>query len=212
MSEIAARDRLRKQGWAAPGAAHDHLMNALKIALPALIGVLMAYLAMAPLARTQDISFILDKNKVALAKERMRVQSAEYRGEDSKGRAFRIAAQSAVQATSRDPIVDIRGMSAEIALDDGPAALRADRGRYNIETEKVGVIGPILFTAPDGYRLTTHDVVADLSRRTMQSRGRVDGTMPLGQFSADHLDADLASRVVTLTGNARLHIVQGAIR
>ena len=212
MSELAARDRLRKQGWAAPGGAHDHLMSALKLVLPAMIGLLMAYLAMAPLARTQDISFILDKNKVAVAKERMRVQSAQYRGEDSKGRSFRIAAQSAVQATSRDPIVDIHGMSAEIQLEDGPAELRADRGRYNIETEKVGVIGPILFTAPDGYRLQTHDVVADLNQRAMQSRGRVDGLMPLGQFSADRLEADLGSRQVTLTGNARLHIVQGALR
>jgi lipopolysaccharide export system protein LptC len=212
MSELAARDRVRKQSWAAPGSAHDVLMSALKLLLPALIGILLAYLAMAPLTRTQDISFILDKNKVALAKERMRVQAAQYRGQDAKGRAFRIAAQSAVQSTSRDPIVDIRGMSAEIQLDEGPATLHADRGRYNIETEKVAIVGPILFAASDGYRLETRDVVADLNQRTMQSRTKVEGRMPLGNFSANQLDADLNSREVTLTGNARLHIIQGALR
>jgi lipopolysaccharide export system protein LptC len=36
--------------------------------------------------------------------------------------------------------------------------------------------------------------------------------MPLGNFSANQLDADLNSREVTLTGNARLHIIQGALR
>jgi lipopolysaccharide export system protein LptC len=212
MSELAARDRLRKQSWAAPGGSHDTVIGLMKIALPAMIGILMAYLAMAPLARTQDISFILDKNKVEVAKERMRVQSAQYRGLDDRGRPFRIAATSAVQATSRNPLVDIRGMSAEILLDDGPATLHADTGQYDIETEQVAVVGPILITGPDNYRLVTRDVTADLNHRTLASRGRVEGTMPLGRFTADRLDADLGERIVRLSGNARLHIVQGNLR
>jgi lipopolysaccharide export system protein LptC len=212
MSELATRDRLRKQDWAAPGGVHDSLVALLKIALPTLIGLLLAYLAMAPLTRTKDISFILDKNKVEVARERMRVQSAQYRGMDEKGRPFRLSADSAVQATSRDQVVDIHGMAAEILLDDGPATLHADTGRYDIESQKVAVVGPIRFTGPDDYRLTTRDVTADLNSRTMQSRGAVDGTMPLGRFSADQLQADLGDRRVVLTGNARLHIVQGRIR
>ncbi|MGE5720906.1 MAG: LPS export ABC transporter periplasmic protein LptC [Sphingomonadales bacterium] len=212
MSELATRDRLRKQHWAAPGGMHDIFVHALKIALPALVGLLLAYLAMAPLARRQEISFILDKTKVDVAKERMKVQAAEYRGQDSKGRPFRIAARSAIQATSRDPIVDIQGMTAQILLDDGPASLRADRSRYNIDSEQVTVIGPIIFAAPDDYRLVTHDVTVDLNQRTLQSRGPVTGTMRLGDFSADRLSATLADRRVTLNGNARLHIIQGGIR
>jgi lipopolysaccharide export system protein LptC len=209
MSELAVRDRLRKQGWAAPGGVHDLVIGLMKLALPAMIGLLMAYLAVAPLARTQDISFILDKNKVEVARERMRVQAAEYRGFDDRGRPFQLRARSAVQATSSDPLVDIRGMMAEILLDDGPATLRANRSEYNIETEKVAVIGPILFTGPEDYRLETHDVTADLGQRTLQSHGRVEGTMPLGRFSAESLHADLGQRSVLLSGNARLHIVQG---
>jgi lipopolysaccharide export system protein LptC len=100
-------------------------------------------------------------------------------------------------------------MMAEILLDDGPATLRANRSEYNIETEKVAVIGPILFTGPEDYRLETHDVTADLGQRTLQSHGRVEGTMPLGRFSAESLHADLGQRSVLLSGNARLHIVQG---
>src|SRR5262245_10429287 len=59
MSELAVRDRYRRQGWAAPGGLHDRLIRVLKLALPALIGLLMAYLATAPLTRRQEISFIL---------------------------------------------------------------------------------------------------------------------------------------------------------
>lgn len=212
MSELADRERIRKQHWAAPGGSHDEVVRTLKIALPVMIGVLMAFLAMAPLSKNQEISFILDKQKVDVAKERMRVQEARYRGQDDKGRPFMITARSAVQATSRDPIVDILGMRARIALESGPATLNADRGRYNLETETVNVIGPILFTAADGYRLQTHDVAVDLDSRVMATDGRVEGQMPLGRFSANRMRADLESRTVTLTGNARLHIVQGGLR
>ena len=212
MSEAAVKERVRKQGWAAPGGVHDFLVRLLKILLPTAIGVLLAYLALAPLQKGRDISFILDKNKVDVAKERMRVEAARYRGQDNKGRPFTIDASSAVQANSQQKIVDILGMSAEIGLDSGPATLRAGRGRYDIEAQKVDILGPIQLAAADGYRLATRDVAVDLSSQQLESRGAVEGTMPLGRFSANKLEADLPQKKVVLTGRARLHIKQGAIR
>jgi lipopolysaccharide export system protein LptC len=76
----------------------------------------------------------------------------------------------------------------------------------------VDVIGPILFTGADGYSLRTRDVAVDLNTRSLESRGRVEGTMPLGRFSADKLEASLPQKKVVLNGRARLHIKQGAIR
>ncbi|HEX8533722.1 MAG TPA: LPS export ABC transporter periplasmic protein LptC [Allosphingosinicella sp.] len=212
MSEAAVKERVRKQGWAAPGGVHDFLVRLLKILLPTAIGVLLAYLALAPLQKGRDISFILDKNKVEVAKERMRVEAARYRGQDNKGRPFTLDASSAVQPNSQVKIVDILGMSAEIGLDNGPATLRAGKGRYDMEAQKVDIIGAIQLAAADGYRLETRDVAVDLNAQQLESRGRVDGTMPLGRFSADKLQADLPQKKVVLTGRARLHIKQGAIR
>jgi lipopolysaccharide export system protein LptC len=172
----------------------------------------MAYLALAPLQKGQEISFILDKNKVDVTRERMRVQTARYRGQDDQGRPFTLDAASAVQVSAADPIVALTGMEARIATDRGPAALEAGKARYDMEQEKVNVIGPILFSAADGYRLETRDVAVDLNKRTLASQGRVDGKMPLGRFSADRMTADLPSREVQLSGRARLHIVQGGLR
>ena len=125
---------------------------------------------------------------------------------------FTVDASAAVQATSQDAIVDITGMSAAIRLDKGPATIKAEKGRYDMEAEKVDVIGPIMFTAADGYRLQTRDVEVDLGERRLQSRGRVDGRLPIGTFSADRMTADLPKREVTLSGRARLHINQGVLR
>lgn len=212
MSEAASRERKQREGWASPGGLHDRLIGVMKIALPSFIGVLLAYLAMAPLSKTHDISFILDKNKVDVAKERMKLQSARYQGQDNKGRPFTVIAGSAVQPTSQSPIVDINDMSANIQLTDGPASIKADRGNYNMESQQVAVVGPVLVNGPDNYKLTTSDVTVDLGDKMMQSRGAAQGTMPLGTFSGDALSADLDQRKVTLTGRARLHIMQGKHR
>lgn len=211
MSELAERERIFKRGWAAPGGTHDRMIRLLKIALPAAIGVVLAFLAFAPLEEKQEVSFILDKEKVEHAEERMRIQSAQYRGQDSRGRPFVLNARAALQQSSSVPIVHIRDMSAQILLDDGPARLVAERARYNMDTSKVAVDGPILFAAADGYRMRTRDVVVDLRARTLASQGPVDGQMPLGRFSAQHLEVDLPERRAVLSGRARVHIVQGAV-
>jgi lipopolysaccharide export system protein LptC len=212
MSELADQERVIKRGWAAPGSYHDFLVRLLKIALPAGIGVLAAYLALSPLQKDKEISFLLDKNKVEVARERLRVDSARYRGQDNKGRPFTVDAAQAVQATSQEPVMDIKDMSASILLADGPAKLRANNGRYDMEAQTVDVLGPILFTAADGYRLQTRDVTVDLNQSRLASKGKVEGQMPLGHFTADQMAVDLPDRAVTLNGRARLHIVQGGIK
>lgn len=212
MSELAERERRLKRGWAVPGGAHDRFINILKVALPAAIGIVLAFLAFSPLDDKQEVSFVLDMNKVGSASERMRVQSAQYRGQDDLGRPFLLTAESALQRRSDDPRVDIAGVRARIYLRNGPAQLRADRARYDMAAERVEVIGPVLLTAADGYQLRTRDVDVDLKSRSLASRGPVDGRMPLGTFSAGRLEADLPDRQVVLSGRARLHIVQGGVR
>jgi lipopolysaccharide export system protein LptC len=142
----------------------------------------------------------------------MRVEAARYRGQDDKGQPFFLTAASGVQRSSADPVVRLSELAARIELDDGPASLTAGRGRYDMQRERVAVDGPVVFTAADGYRITTRDVTVDLKSRTMASGGPVEGRMPLGTFSAGRLRASLPNRHVVLDGGARLKIVQGAIR
>lgn len=212
MSLQAERERDRRHIWAAPGSGHDRLIRPLKTILPIGVGVLTALLATAPFTHTSEVSFVLDKKKVEVARERMRVTEALYRGEDSKGQPFSLRAGSAVQRTSRDPIVELHDLSARILLTGGPAVLTAGQGVYDMDRENVDVQGPVQFQSADGYRLTTRDVAIDMKSRSMESRGPVDGRMPVGTFSANQLKADLHNRTVTLEGRARLRIDQNGIR
>jgi lipopolysaccharide export system protein LptC len=208
----ALAGRTGKQRWAEPGSLHDWLVKWTKIVLPMAVGVLIAVLALAPLGKKSDVSFILDKKKVANAPERMRVEQARYVGTDGKGQQFTMIANRAIQPSSDVPIVDISGMSARLDLEKGPLFIAANKGRYDLDTQKVMIDGPVKVAGADGYRLATRDVTVDLKQRQVASGGPVAGAMRLGQFQAGQLHADLGDRTIVLDHGARLKIVQGAVR
>ena len=208
----ARHQRTARQRWAAPGSRHDRLVAFMRFLLPSGVGVLAAFLVLAPLGAGGDVSFVLDKNKVEVARERMRSQEAQYRGQDAKGQPFRITAGSAVQRTSAEPVVQLNDLAAGIRLSDGPAALTAPSGRYDMDSERMTVDGPIAFRAAGGYRLDASGAVVDLQQRRLESDRPVTGTVPQGTFRGDQMRADLESRTVTLQGNARLRIVPGRTR
>ncbi|WAC22446.1 LPS export ABC transporter periplasmic protein LptC [Blastomonas sp. SL216] len=211
MTQRADQMRNRRQLFAAPGSSHDKMVRFLGMFLPAAIGVLVAFLALAPLLRNTEVSFLLDKNQVDIARERMRVTQALYRGQDSEGRPFSLEAGSAVQKSSRNPVVEMNDLAARILLKDGPGVLEAGRGNYNMDSEQVSIIGPVQFSSANGYRMVTRDVDIDLPKRSMVSRGEVTGRLPTGTFRADRLRANLAERTVTLEGRARLRMTQGGM-
>jgi lipopolysaccharide export system protein LptC len=204
----AIRERHARLRWAVKGSSHDVKIRVASAILPIAAAVLAAIMLFAPLASNRDVSFVLAKNNVAVARERLRITEALYRGEDSAGRAFQLRAGSAVQATSKDPIVKLSQLSAEINMIEGPASMHANGGRYDMDSETVNIEGPMVFKTADGYQVSARDVSLNLKTRQLNSGGMVDGRIPLGSFSAGRLHADLATHAVTLDGHAHLHIDQ----
>jgi lipopolysaccharide export system protein LptC len=211
-TDEAKQLRSSRQRFAAPGGTHDKLVSLLAKVLPMAVGVIAALMVITPLSPRGEISFLLDRNKVAVIDERLRVDNAMYRGADDKGRPFSLTAGEAVQRSSIEGIVRMQDLVARILLPEGPARLSAEAGAYDLEDEVMSVTGPVRLTAADGYRMVTRGVSVDLPARRMVGAGGVEGAIPAGTFSADRLEADLAARTVTLEGNARLQMVPGKLR
>ncbi|MEQ1495621.1 MAG: LPS export ABC transporter periplasmic protein LptC [Novosphingobium sp.] len=212
MTETADLIRDKRRHWAAPGGSHDRKVRILAVWLPGLVGVVAAAMIIGPLFTGEELSFLLDRNKVAVTTERLRVNSAMYRGEDKDQRPFTVTAGSAVQVSAKEPVVWMENLAARIRLTDGPAELTAVRGSYNYRDEIVMVEGPVVFTAADGYRMSTQNVQIDLNGRRVLGSGGVSGAIPSGTFSAQRLSADLDNRVLTLDGNVRMRFEQKQFR
>ncbi len=212
MSERAERQRQQRKNMARRGSAYDRLIASLRLILPVLIGVIAAILLFSPFTQRSEISFLLAKDKVEVAKERMKVSRAEYRGQDNKGQPFALIAGSAVQKSSSEPVVRLQDLSAAIKLDSGPATLAAKSGAYNMDNEQVDVPGLVQLRTNEGYIIDVTNVAIDMKNRSMAGRGGVQGQLNVGRFSANEVQADLDARTIKLTGNARLRINQGVLK
>ncbi|MBU6165913.1 MAG: LPS export ABC transporter periplasmic protein LptC [Alphaproteobacteria bacterium] len=204
----SSRSLSPRQRAALPGSRHEAVMGQLKWLLPALAGGLALAILVWPLVAAQEFSFLLAKDQVALAPERLRVTRAEYRGTTAAGEAFSIQAGTALQRSSADPVVELDRLVASIADRDGPSRVTAPRGRYFIEEDRLEVSGPVQLRSDGGYRIDAATVQVDMKRRTIATSAAVSGTTPIGRFRANSLSGDLAGKRISLVGKVRLRIDQ----
>ena len=212
MTLAADRMRTRRQAFAAPGSPLDKAVRVLAVALPALVGVVAAMMLITPLSPRGEISFLLDRNKVSVIQERLRVDNAMYRGSDNQGRPFSLRAGEAVQQSSREGIVRMDDLLATVVLNEGPARIDAKSGAYDIEGEVVSIDGDVRMTAADGYRMRVSGVAVDLENKRMVGSDGVEGEIPAGSFSANRLEIDMGARTLVLDGAARLRMIPGKLR
>ncbi|WP_133366074.1 LPS export ABC transporter periplasmic protein LptC [Qipengyuania sediminis] len=201
----------QRQRFAAPGGGHDRLVRFLSVALPMAVGVVAALMVITPLSPRGEVSFLLDRKKADVVTERLRAESALYRGVDDKGRPFSLTAGEAVQKSSAEGIVRMRDLAARLLLAEGPAQLVAPAGQFDTRSDVVTVPQTVRFTAADGYAMQLGGVSVDLPARTVTGAGGVSGSVPAGTFRADRIEADLEARTLSLVGNARLRMVPGAL-
>ena len=157
--------RDRRRVFAAPGGSHDRTVRILAVVLPASIGALLAVMVLAPLSPRGEISFLLDRTKVAMVDDRMRALGAMYRGQDDRGRGFSVKAGSAVQHSAAVHQVVMNDVTARMMLDDGPAIMDAQAGTYDFSRQEIDVPGAVNVQTADGYRMVTQGATIKLDQR-----------------------------------------------
>jgi len=175
----ALRDR--RQRFATPGGAHDRLIAVLARILPMGVGVVAALMVITPLSPRGEISFLLDRDEVAVIDERLSVDNAMYRGRDDIGRPFSITAGEAVQRSSAEGLVRMQDLMAQLLLNDGPARLSAPGGVYDIDEELVSVDRAIVIRTADGYSMRASGVTFDLGERIMRGSAHRRRVFDAGQ-------------------------------
>lgn len=189
-----------------PGGRRDRAVRVAKIAFPVLALLLCAALVLLPLSVRQEFSFLLSKDSVMMADERMRVQEASYRGETADGEPFEIVAESGVQKSSSVPVVLLTGLAASIIRADGPARVTAPSGEFRIDENRLLVNGPVKAESQSGYSLDGGEIMVDINTRMISSGNPVTGRIPVGAFRADRFTGDVDGRRVVLEGRTHLRI------
>ncbi|MGB7374294.1 LPS export ABC transporter periplasmic protein LptC [Pontixanthobacter sp.] len=210
-TDQAKQRRNARQQFAVPGGSHDRLVKILGAVLPMGVGVLAALMIITPLSPRGEVSFLLDRNKVAVIDERLRVDNALYRGQDDLGRPFSLTAGEAVQRSSAEGLVRMQDLVARILLPEGPGRIATDSGVYDINSEVITVLSTVKLTAADGYFLTARGVSVDLNSKRIVGSGGVEGSSNAGSFSANVMTADLSARNIILEGDTKLRMIPGRL-
>jgi len=171
-----------------------------------------AVMILSPLSQRGEVNFLLDRNKVDVTNERLRVNEATYRGIDNQNRPFTVIAGTAVQKSASVPVVEMEDLTARMLLSDGPAVLSARGGAFDQSNDQFIATGDVTIAAADGFSMVASGVTIDMRNRLITGRDGVFGTVPSGTFSANQIVANLDERTVALEGNARLRMVPGKLR
>lgn len=193
-----------------PGGRHDFRVGILKTVLPVASAIVILTLVVLPLISRQEFSFLLSKNSAEVAGERMQVEDATYRGRTGAGEPFVVHASSALQKSSSVPVVLLRGLSAEITQEEGPARISAPSGEFMIDDNRVVVDGPVKAESASGYQLEGKRIVIDIGSKRVVSSDPVSGVLPSGTFRANSFLADFSGGRVVLEGDAQLRFRQKA--
>ena len=207
----ASADLARRQA-ALPGGRRDTFVTLLKLLLPMAALALLVLIVVWPLTSAREFSFMLAKDKVAMANDRLRLDNALYRGQTANGQPFQIRAKGAVQHSSAVPIVELRSLDATLRMDSGPAHVTAPSGRYDMDKDRLNIAGPMRVDGSSGYTLDSQGVEVSLIDRTVKTDDPVSGKLPIGTFRADRLRGDLDGRTVVLEGRTHLHILGRSAR
>lgn len=189
------------------GGIYDRFVRVMRVALPVLSLVLLLAVLIWPMINSQEMSFVLSKDRVEVSPERLRMEQPHYRGTDAQGRPFEISARRAVQRTSATPVVELVDVAARMTLTDDAIQVTAAKGSYDLEKEQLKVTGPLVLQTERGYRFATRNAVVDLPSKTAYGSDGIEGTGPLGSFKAKSFRADVDAQRVVFRGGTHMRIV-----
>lgn len=191
-----------------PGGAWDRFVHIMRDALPVAAIAVLATIIGYPLLNPRALTFVLAKDRVSSSPERLLMEEPRYRGVDANGRPFELRATSALQQSSKTPLLALMNPSASLETAGGPMTVSGSMGSYDLNAQTVQAKGAVHFTAPGGYAVTASDIRADVSSQHVSGGNRIEGRGPLGRFRAERFELALKSDRLILSGSAKLHIVQ----
>lgn len=125
------------------------------------------------------------------------VTNPRYNGEMSDGSPFSVAAARA-QPDAPDPKrVTLTEVEGDLALSDGRTLnAKAAEGLLKPKDQSLRLSGGVVASTSDGYTLSADAIHFDLDKRTGRTESAVRIEGPLGEVTADRMDAEMAPGLV----------------
>ena len=187
---------------------HTRVVGWLKVALPlAALGILATLFLIADRIDPKAALPYAGVDVEERARE-PRMTAPSYSGITGDGAALTLTAEKARPATE-DVAAEAWGMVLELATPDGGTTLlRAATAVMDTAAAQMLLSGGVTVTTGTGYRLDTDEMVVAMDRSGLESRGKVTGSGPVGDITADKMTL----RQDNLTQGAYVLVFKGGVR
>jgi lipopolysaccharide export system protein LptC len=189
-------------------ALHSHVVNLLKVLLPAVALGLVAMVLLWPQLNPIDQRFRLRTVGVSVEDlENLRLLNPRYVGRDSQNQPFALTADQALQLSGDGNLTDLVKPKGDISLKDGTwLALSAETGVYRKQDQILDLEGNVNLFQDGGYEFVTPRARIQLDQGHASGDSPVVGQGPDTELEGQGFRVYNRGDRVVVTGQSRLVI------
>ena len=192
--------------------AHSSKVRMLKWSLPTLgVALALAFGGYTFLSRVPQLTY--DIASVAYADGKLVMANPKVNGVTAENRPYSMTAARAVQDPGKQHIVELEGIDAVIPIDvENSAAIVAERGVYDSETNILNIDSPFSVTASNGVAAKLVNATVSIDEGTMKTDKPVEITRNGSKITADSLSVLENGKVIVFENRVRLIIMPDALQ
>lgn len=191
---------------------HTHVVNLLKVVLPAAALALAALVLLWP-------QIVPDERRVRLRPvgvgiedlENLRVLNPRFVGIDAQNQPYTLTAEQATQASGNSTLTDLAKPKADMTLTNGSwIALTADQGQYHKASQELDLWGNVNLFHDQGYEIATNRARVDFDKGAASGDEAVHGQGPNSELDGEGFRIYDKGARIFVTGKSRVVLFPGA--
>jgi lipopolysaccharide export system protein LptC len=187
-------------------AQYSRFVGRMKIALPAVAGLILLLVLLLPQFRADSERFRVGvKNLTDITNDALSMINARYVGEDDQGHPYTLTAESARERSSEDKAIDLVSPKANFTAGDGSwVKITATSGVYDRNQQILDLAGQVDVTQQEGYEMHSTAARVFIKDRTASGDKPVTGKGSFGTIEAAGFSVRDNGSVVNFTGPVKL--------
>jgi lipopolysaccharide export system protein LptC len=194
----------------ARAARHSRMVRALRIAVPAVVGLTMAALIAISIYNPFRVlaKLPLDMDNLVVSGTKITMESPHLSGFTPDKRPYEMQAVTATQDITDPDHVELHTLRAKVLLEDGSTvALKARTGLFDTKTQLLDLHDDIFMQSSTGYEARLAHALVDMNRGAVTSDRPVDVKLLNGTLTADSMKVTEKGDVVRFERNVVMHLV-----
>lgn len=194
----------------ARAARHSRMVRALRIAVPAVVGLAMTGLiAIAVFNPFRALAKLpLDMDNLVVSGTRITMESPHLSGFTPDKRPYEMRAATATQDITDPDHVELHTLRAKVLMEDRTTVtLNSRTGLFDTKTQILDLHQDILMQSSTGYEARLNHALVDMGRGTVTSDQPVDVKLLNGTLTADTMKVSEKGDVVRFENNVVMHLI-----